>query len=77
MFKGGPSVASHDFVQSVGQKQFVKEDASEFQNFHVEFRKFLALFFTRLSQSGRLSQALRNMASAFAMNLSVTTQSNR
>jgi hypothetical protein len=52
MFKDGPPVGSHDFVQSVDQKQCVNEGASQFQNFHVDFHKFQALFFTRLSQLG-------------------------
>jgi hypothetical protein len=40
----------------------VKGDASQFQNFHVNFNKFHAQFSTRLSQS-RLSQVLRKMGS--------------
>jgi hypothetical protein len=33
-------------------KKFVKGGASQFQNFHVNFHKFYALFCTRLSLLG-------------------------
>jgi hypothetical protein len=46
---GRPSVVSYDLVQSV-DKKFVKDGASQFQNFRVNFHKFHALFSTRLSQ---------------------------
>jgi transposase len=48
---GRPSVVSDDLVQTVA-KQFVKDGASQFQNFCVNFRTFHALFSTRLSQIG-------------------------
>jgi hypothetical protein len=40
-------------------KKFVKDGASQFQKFHVNVHKFHALFFTRLSQSGK---AITNVA---------------
>jgi hypothetical protein len=45
------SVVSDDLVQSVDQK-FVKDGASQFQNFCVNFHKFHTLFSTGLSQLG-------------------------
>jgi hypothetical protein len=42
-WSGRPSVVSDDLVQSV-DKKFVKDGASQFQNLHVNFHKFLALF---------------------------------
>jgi hypothetical protein len=48
---GRPSVVSNDLVRSVDQK-FVKDGASQFQSFQVNFDKFHALFSTRLSQLG-------------------------
>jgi hypothetical protein len=48
---GWPSVASDELVQ-VLTKKFVKDGALQFQNFHVNFPKFYALFFTRLTQLG-------------------------
>jgi hypothetical protein len=45
------SVVSDDLVQSVDLK-FVKDGASQFHNFRVNFHKFHALFSTRLSQLG-------------------------
>jgi hypothetical protein len=48
---GRPSVVSDDLVQSI-DKKFVKDDASQFQNFRVNFHKFHTLFCTRLPQSG-------------------------
>jgi transposase len=39
---GGPSVASDDLVRNVDQK-IVKEEASQFQNFRVNFHKIHAL----------------------------------
>jgi hypothetical protein len=47
-----PSVVSEDLVQSVDQK-FVKDGASQFQNFYVNFHKFHALFSVRLSHLGK------------------------
>jgi hypothetical protein len=49
---GRSSVVSDDLVQNVDQKNFVKNRASKFQNFHVNFHKFQVLFSTRLSQLG-------------------------
>jgi hypothetical protein len=46
-----PFAVSDDLVQSVEQKN-VKDGASQFQNFHVNFHKFHALFSMRLSQLG-------------------------
>jgi hypothetical protein len=43
-----PAVMSDDLVQSVDEK-FVKEEASQIQNFHVNFHKFCTLLSTRLS----------------------------
>jgi hypothetical protein len=53
MMKSGglPSVVSDDDVQSIDQK-ICGSCTSQFQNFHVNFYKFYALFFTRLSQLG-------------------------
>jgi hypothetical protein len=48
---GWPSVVSDNIVQSVEQKS-EKDSASQFQNFHVNFHKFHALFSTRLSEFG-------------------------
>jgi hypothetical protein len=48
---GRPSVVSDNLVQSVDLK-YVKDGASQFQNFHVNFHKFHAIFSTRLLQSG-------------------------
>jgi hypothetical protein len=48
---GRPFVVSDDLVQNVDQK-FVKDGASQFQNFLANFQKCYALFSTRLSQSG-------------------------
>jgi hypothetical protein len=59
---GLPSVMSYDPVQSVDQ-QFCERCHSQFQNFSVNFQKFHALFSTRLSQLGRLSQLPRKMGS--------------
>jgi transposase len=48
---GRPSVVSDDLVRSVDQtKKIVKDGASQFQKFHVNFHKFHAFFSTRLSQ---------------------------
>jgi hypothetical protein len=58
---GRPSVASDDLVQSVEQK-FVKNLASQFQNFPLNFHKLHTLFSMRLSQA-RLSQVSRKMDS--------------
>jgi hypothetical protein len=44
---GQPSV-----VLKMLTKKFVKDGTSQFQNFHVNFHKFYALFFMRLSQLG-------------------------
>jgi hypothetical protein len=46
-----PSEVSYNLVQSVDQK-CMKDGISQFQNFHVNFHKFHALFSTRLSQLG-------------------------
>jgi hypothetical protein len=44
---------SDDLVQSVDKKKkIVKDGASQFQNFYVNFHKFHALFSMRLSQLG-------------------------
>jgi hypothetical protein len=43
-------------------KKFVKDSATQFQNFHVNFHKLHSLFSKRLSQA-RLSQVLRNVGS--------------
>jgi hypothetical protein len=43
---------SDDLVRSVDQ-EFVKDGASQFQSFQVNFDKFHALFSTRLSQLGK------------------------
>jgi hypothetical protein len=48
----GPVVVSDDDVQIVDQK-FEKDSASQFQNFHVNFHNFHALFSTRFSQLGQ------------------------
>jgi hypothetical protein len=48
---GRPSVVSDDLVQSVDQK-FANDGASQFQDSHVNFLKFQALFSTRISQLG-------------------------
>jgi hypothetical protein len=48
---GRPSVVSDGLVQSV-DKNFVKDSTSQFQNFHVNFHTFHALFSTGLSQIG-------------------------
>jgi hypothetical protein len=48
---GRPSVVSHDLVQSVGQN-ICENDASQLQNFHVNFHKFHPLSSARLSQLG-------------------------
>jgi hypothetical protein len=48
---GRPSVVS-DVVQSVHQKKVFKDGDSQLQNFYVNFRKFHALFSSRLSQAG-------------------------
>jgi hypothetical protein len=45
---GWPSVVSDDLVQSVDNKS-VKNGASQFQNFRVNFHKLHAVFSTRLS----------------------------
>jgi hypothetical protein len=47
-----PSVVSDEIVQSFDQKNLVKEGASQFQNFHVNFHKFHLLLSMRLSQLG-------------------------
>jgi hypothetical protein len=47
-----PSAVSDKLVQNVDKKTPVKDSASQFQNFHVNFHKFHALLFTRLSQLG-------------------------
>jgi hypothetical protein len=53
-----------DLVQSVDQHTvFVNDGASQFQNFHVNIYKSVALFTTILSQLGRLSQVLRKNGS--------------
>jgi hypothetical protein len=41
-----PSLVSDDLVKSVDQKS-VKDGTSQFQNFHVNFHKFHALFSMR------------------------------
>jgi hypothetical protein len=46
-----PSVVSNNLVQIVDQK-FVKDGASQFRNFRVNFHKFHALFSMRLSKLG-------------------------
>jgi hypothetical protein len=46
-----PSVVSDDLIQSVDKKS-VKDGASQFQIFRVNFHKFRVLFSTRLSQLG-------------------------
>jgi hypothetical protein len=48
---GRPSVMSDDLFQNADQK-FVKDGASQFQSFRVNFHKCHALFSTRLSQLG-------------------------
>jgi hypothetical protein len=58
---GWPSVVS-DILFKMLTKKFVKDSASQFQNFRVNFHTFHALFSTRLSQA-RLSQVLRKMVS--------------
>jgi hypothetical protein len=55
---GRSTVVSDDLVQSVDQIS-AKDGASQFQNFHVNFHKFHALFSTRLLQLG---QAITNFA---------------
>jgi hypothetical protein len=49
---GRPSVMSDDFIQNIDPKKFVKDSASQFQNFPVNFHKFKLLFSTRFSQFG-------------------------
>jgi hypothetical protein len=46
-----PSVVCEDLAQSVDKKN-MKDDASQFENFHVNLHKFHAPFSTRLSQLG-------------------------
>jgi hypothetical protein len=46
---GRPSVVTDDFVQSINKK-FVKDGASHFQNFRVNFHKLHTIFSTGLSQ---------------------------
>jgi hypothetical protein len=48
---GRPSVVSDDLVESA-DKKFVKDRASQFQNFRVNFHKFRMLFSMGLSQLG-------------------------
>jgi hypothetical protein len=48
---GQPSIVSDDLVQSVDQIS-VKDGASQFQNFLVNFHKFHSLFLTILPQLG-------------------------
>jgi hypothetical protein len=48
---GQPPVVSDDLVQSV-DKISVKDGASQFQNFRVNFHTFHAMFSTRLSETG-------------------------
>jgi hypothetical protein len=48
---GQSSVVSDDDHQSV-DKKYVKDSASQSQNFRVNFHKFHALFSMRLSQLG-------------------------
>jgi hypothetical protein len=48
---GQPSVVSDDFFK-VLTKKYVKDGASQFQNFHVNFQKFHALFSMILSYLG-------------------------
>jgi hypothetical protein len=45
-------VVIDDLLFKMLTKQFVKDGASEFQNFRVNFHKFHALFSTILSQLG-------------------------
>jgi hypothetical protein len=45
-----PSVVNDNLVQSVDEK-FMKDSSSQFQNFHVNSRKFQPLPSTRLSQT--------------------------
>jgi transposase len=47
-----PSLVCDDLIQSVDKEKNVKDDASQFQKFHVTIHKFYALFSTRLSQLG-------------------------
>jgi hypothetical protein len=47
---GRPPAVSDDLVQIVDQKT-VKDGASQFQNFHMNFHKFHALLSTRLSHA--------------------------
>jgi hypothetical protein len=56
-----PSVVNDLF--KVLTKKFVKDSASQFENFHVNFHKLYALFSMRLSQLGMLSQILLKMGS--------------
>jgi transposase len=48
---GRPSVVSDDLFKML-TKKFVKDGASQFQNFRVHLHKFRQLFPTRLSQLG-------------------------
>jgi hypothetical protein len=48
-WRGLPSVVNDDLVK-VLTKIFVKDGASQFQNFHVNFHKYHALFSMRLLQ---------------------------
>jgi hypothetical protein len=46
---GQPSVVSDDFFKVLTNK-CVKDDTSQFQNFHVNFHKYHTFFSMRLSQ---------------------------
>jgi hypothetical protein len=48
---GGPAICSERWLKVLINKS-VKDGASQFQNFHVNFHKFQALFSKRLSQLG-------------------------
>jgi hypothetical protein len=50
---GRPAICSVMILFKVFNKNFVKDGASQFQNFRVNFHKFYALLFTRLSQLGQ------------------------
>jgi hypothetical protein len=61
-WSGWLSVVSDNLVQSVDQK-YVKDVASQFQNFHVNFYKFYACSLQDYHIYARLSQVLRKMVS--------------
>jgi hypothetical protein len=52
---GRPAVVSDDLLQSVAKK-IVKDGASQFQNFRVNFHKFYPLFSTTVLQFGQASK---------------------